>query len=293
MSHIPRIPFLRRNPRVCRLSASLCYSFTHCNQSRIALCGAQMSQKFTSILIVLLASSFRAHAQQAPPVQRKDSIVVSAGISKEQLALEDQLNAIISEGDQALKGGDAANAIKQYESAIDLVQKQPLLAEQKDRVLKKLGTGYFRATRFNEAIHTYSDLVDANKKDCESESTAVSNCAEAESDLGVAKMYDGDFIGALASLQDAAAKYAKAQKASEFHEFTMLEIMNEARTKLSISVVLFRLGRTAEAIATTEAAIPKLTSVQADEEILVGIRNEAGQSLQEAQKLLERLKSTQ
>jgi tetratricopeptide (TPR) repeat protein len=252
-----------------------------------------MSQKLTSILIVLLVFSFRGQAQQASPVQRKDSIVVSAGISKEQLALEDQLNAIISGGDQALKGGNAANAIKEYESAFDLVQKQPLLAEQKDRVLKKLGTGYFRGNRFNEAIHTYSDLVEANKKDCESESTAVSNCAEAESDLGVAQMYGGDFIDALASLQDAAAKYAKAQKVSEFHEFTMLEIMNEARTKLSISVVLFRLGRTGEAITTTEGAIPKLAIVQTDQEILVGIRNEAGESLQEAQKLLERLKSPQ
>ncbi|MBZ5645497.1 MAG: hypothetical protein LAO19_22310 [Acidobacteriia bacterium] len=252
-----------------------------------------MSQKFTSTLILLVAFSFQAHAQQAPPVQPKDSVVVSAGISKEQLAMEDQLNSIISEGDQALKSGNSENAIKQYEGAFDFVQKQPLLAEQKNRVLKKLGNGYFRGNRFNEAIHTYSELVDASKKDCESESTAVSNCAEAESDLGVAMMYDGDFIGALASLQDAEAKYAKAQKLSDFHEFTMIEIMNEARTKLSISVVLFRLGRTAEAITTTEAAIPKLTSVQADQEILVGIRNEAGQSLQEAQKLLERLKQTQ
>jgi hypothetical protein len=72
--------------------------------------GAQMSRKFTSILILLLAFSFQAHAQQAPPVQRKDSVVVSAGISKEQLALEDKLNTIISEGDQALKSGDAVAA---------------------------------------------------------------------------------------------------------------------------------------------------------------------------------------
>ena len=252
-----------------------------------------MSLKFTSILILLLAPSFQVKAQQTPAVERKDSIVVSAGISKEQMAQEDQLNAIISEADQALKDGNTENAIKQYESAFDLVQKRPLLVEQKDRVLKKLGTGYFRGNRFNEAIHTYSDLLDASKKDCDSESTAVSNCAEVESDLGVARMYNGDFAGALASLQDAKAKYAKAQKLSNFHEFTMIEIMNEAQTELSISVVLFRLGRVAEAIATTEAAIPKLTSVNTDQDILVGIRNEAGQSLQEAQKLLERLKSTQ
>ena len=252
-----------------------------------------MLRKLIFTLSLLFALPSRGHAQQPPPVQRKDSVVISAGISKEQLALEDQLNGIISEGDQALKGGNTADAIKQYESAFDLVQKQPLPVEQKDRVMKKLGTGYFRGNRFNEAIHTYSDLVDAKKKDCESESTAVSNCAEAELELGVAKMYAGDFVGALASLQDAEAKYVKAPKLSDFHEFTMIEIMDEARTKLSISVVLFRLGRTPEAITTTEATIPKLTSVQADEGILVGIRNQAGQLLQEAQTLLTRLKSTQ
>jgi tetratricopeptide (TPR) repeat protein len=215
-------------------------------------------------MILLLAFSFRAHAQEAPPAQRKDSVVVSAGISKEQLAMEDQLNTIIAEGDQALKSGNAENSIKLYENAFEFVQKQPLLAEQKGRVLKKLGNGYFRGNRFNEAIHAYSELLDASKKDCESESTAVSNCAESESELGVARIYDGDFMGALASLQDAEAEYTKAQKLSGFHEFTMIEIMNEAQTKLSISVVLFRLGKTAEAITTTEAAIPKLTSVQAD-----------------------------
>jgi tetratricopeptide (TPR) repeat protein len=267
--------------------------FTYCTSCECSLCGAQMSQMLTVILALLLAYSFRVQAQQVPPIERKDSVVVSAGISKEQLALEDQLNGVISEGDQALKDGNASSAIKQYETAFDLVQKQPLLAEQKGRVLKKLGSGYMRGNRFNEAIHAYSDILDESKKDCESESVAVSNCAEAESDLGVARMYDGDFTGALASLRDAEAKYAKAQTFSEFHEITMVEIMDEARTKLSTSVVLFRLKRTAEAIATTEAAIPKLVSVQADQGILVGIRNEAGQLLQEAQKLLERLKSTQ
>jgi hypothetical protein len=52
--------------------------------------------------------------------------------------------------------------------------------------MKKLGTGYFRGKRIKEAIQIFSDRVDTRKKDCESESTAVSNCADAESDLCLA-----------------------------------------------------------------------------------------------------------
>jgi hypothetical protein len=43
--------------------------------------------------------SFQVVAQQTKPAQREDSVTVSAGISKEQLALEDQLKAIVSQGD--------------------------------------------------------------------------------------------------------------------------------------------------------------------------------------------------
>ena len=82
--------------------------------------------------------SFQVVAQQTKPAQRQDSVTVSAGISKEQLALEDQLKAIVSQGDQALKNGNTAEAIRQYEAALKLAQNQPLLAEQRNRVLLAL-----------------------------------------------------------------------------------------------------------------------------------------------------------
>jgi hypothetical protein len=44
---------------------------------------------------------FQTLAQSGQLVQRKDSVTVSAGIPKEQLALEDQLKAIIAKGNQA------------------------------------------------------------------------------------------------------------------------------------------------------------------------------------------------
>ena len=252
-----------------------------------------MSRKVTSTLILLLAFFLEAHAQQAPPVQRKDSVVVSAGISKEQLALEDRLNAIISDVDQALMSGDAAAAISKYESSRDLVQKEPLLAEQKGRTMKKLGTGYFRGKRMKEAIQIFSDRVDTRRKDCESESTAVSSCADAESDLCTARMYDNDFNDALACFRDVETKYLKAQKFSNFHEFTMIETMHEAEAKVSISLMVYQLGRTPEAIVSTEAAINELSGVQNDQNIQKGIRDEAANSLQASQTLLARLKAVQ
>ena len=237
--------------------------------------------------------SFQAVAQQTKPAQRQDSVTVSAGISKEQLALENQLKAIVSQGDQALKNGNTAEAIRQYEAALKLAQNQPLLAEQRNRVMDKLATGYVVGDRAKDAIPIRSELLDGRKKECESESTAVSECAEAQSNLAIAKMGVGDFAGALTSFQQAEASYAKAEKFSGNHEFMMIEVKDRAETKLLSAIALFRLGKTTEAIASAEAAISELTRVEEDENINSGVRDDAEQYLQQAQSLRSRFKSSQ
>jgi tetratricopeptide (TPR) repeat protein len=241
--------------------------------------------------ITLSLFPFQTLAQSGQPVQRKDSVTVSAGIPKEQLVLEDQLNEIIAKGNQALSSGDAANGVKQYESALELVHKQPLLAERENYVLEKLANGYVRNNRAKDAIPIYSQLVAERRRDCESESAAVSNCADAQYKLGMTKMHAGDFQGALDSLRAAKGNYAKAEKLSDSHEFVMIEVKEQAQTDLWIAVALFQLGKTAEATPLVEAAIPQLTRVQSDESINVGIRDDAGRSLQDAQTFLKRLKA--
>ena len=106
-------------------------------------------------------------------------------------------------------------------------------------------------------------------------------------------MYAGDFPGALALFRDAEANYAKAEKLTNSHEFTMLQVKNQGQTKLLIAVALFQSGKTADAITTVEAAIPQLAHVQSDETILVGIRDDAARSIRDAQTLLTRFKSSQ
>jgi tetratricopeptide (TPR) repeat protein len=247
-----------------------------------------------SLFFTLLALfPFKTLAQSDKRVQRKDSVTVSAGIPKEQLALEDQLNGIVSKANQALRSGDAADAIKQYENALDLVHKQPLLAERENYVLDKLANGYVQGNRAKDAVPIYSSLLAERKRDCESESTAVSNCADVQYKLGMAKMHAGDFQGALDSLRDAEANYAKAEKLSDSHEFAMIEVKEQAQTNLWVAVALFQLGKTAEATTIVEAAIPQLIRVQSDESITVGIRDDARRSLQEAETFVKRLKSKQ
>jgi len=242
-------------------------------------------------LIALGLFPFLTLAQSDQPVQRKDSVTVSAGIPKEQLALEDQLNEIIAKGNQALRSGDAANAVKQYENALDLVQRQPLLAERKNYVLEKLANGFVQSNRAKDAVPIYSQLLAGRKRDCESELAAVSNCADAQYKLGMAKMHAGDFQGALDLLRDAKGNYAKAEKLSDSHEFVMIEVKEQAQTDLWTAVALFQLGKIAEATPLVEAAIPQLTRVQSDGSINVGIRDDAGRSLQDAQTFLKRLKA--
>lgn len=241
------------------------------------------------ILSFVALCSFQTGARETRPVQREDSVRVSAGISREQRALEDRLDVIILQGDQSLQMDRATDAIKGYQSALDLVQKEPLLAEQRKRVLEKLATGYMVGKRPGDAIPIYSMLLDASKKYCDSESTAVSICAEAQYNLGLARMRADNFADALPSLQEAEASYAKAEKFGS-HEFSIIESKDQAQTKLLTAFTLSRLGRTAEAITATEEMISALDRVEADNTIRSGIRNDAKRSRKEAQALLARLK---
>jgi len=107
-------------------------------------------------------------------------------------------------------------------------------------------------------------------------------------------MRGDDFTGALALLQEADSKYAKAEKFStDSHEFSMIEHKSQGQTKLMIAVALARTGKTPEALKTVEEAISELSRVKSDETINVGIRDDAARSLQQAQTILSRLKSTQ
>jgi tetratricopeptide (TPR) repeat protein len=246
-------------------------------------------------LLVLLIFSFNptgASLQEQKPVQRQDSVTVSAGISKEQLALEDHLKGLILHGDELLLGGNTVDAIKQYENALYFVHKQPLLEEQESHVMEKLARGYVVGNRPADAIPIYSHLL-AEKKSCQSESMADTDCASLQHRLGVAQINALDFQVALSSFQNAEANYARAAKLANIHEIMMIDLMNQAQSKTYIAVALFRVGKTAEAVAIIKSAIPLLDRIQSDENLQIGIRDEAKHSLEEANTIQAHLQSVQ
>ena len=244
----------------------------------------------TALLALPVLFSLAFAQDKQPPAQRKDSATVSAGISKEQLALEAQLNSVLSDAKEVLRVGRTADAVKQYEAALAMVHKEPLLAEQEKRVLKEAGNGYIQANRPNDAIATFEKLVATLDKDCDS---LPETCANEQQDLGIAKMSARDFTGGLESLRKAEATYEKAEKSGELHEYSMIQVMNQAKTKVLMAVALFQLGKTADAVKTTEDAIPQLNRVKDDNGINVGIRDSATSSLKDAQNILQRFKSAQ
>lgn len=244
-----------------------------------------------SAFLSLLLFCSVSFAQETIP-QRQETVTVSGAVSKEQLALEDRLNSTLSDADQALKTGRAADAVKQYEAAMEMVHKEPLLAEQEQRVLGKAGNGYLQAHRPTDAMAIYEKLLERLKKECASETTSVSTCAGAQQQLAVSKMQAGDFEGGLASLRQAEANYSKAEKLGGTHEFAMIQVMEQANARVLIAVALSRLGKSAEAVSTTEEAISQLNRVKDDSEILIGIRESAAGSAKNAQTILAQLKST-
>jgi len=96
-------------------------------------------------LLGIATVPFQTHAQSDKPAQRKDSVTVSAGIPREQLVLEEKLDALVAQRDSLLRSGNLSDAVKQYQNALDLVEKQPLLAERERWVQHKLADGYARA----------------------------------------------------------------------------------------------------------------------------------------------------
>jgi tetratricopeptide (TPR) repeat protein len=245
------------------------------------------------LLFILVAPSLANSQQKTPPVQRKDSVSVSAGIPKEQLALEDRLSTVVSEADQFLKAGEVGDAVKRYEAALEMVHKEPLLAGQEERILRKLGNVYVRANRSSDAIQIFQKLLGLLKRECESDSTVVATCANAQQDLAVSQMRSGDLESGLSSLRQAEANYAKAEKLSDSHEFTMIQAKDRAQARMLIAVALFQLGRTTEAVKAAGEAIPELNRVKQDSSINIGIREDAANSVRDAQTILERFKAAQ
>ena len=253
-----------------------------------------MTRQAAFAFVILAATSGGLSAQSENRVESKDSVTVSAGIPREQLALEAELGGIVSQADRSVAAGSSSDAIAQYRKAIDFVQKHPVLAEREETVQKKLARACLYGNRVGEAVSIYAKLLEARKSDCAPSSPALAGCADAQYELAVAEMTGSDFSAAIPLLQQAEANYSTAGKfASSSHDLVMIQRKNEAQTSMMIAVSLARTGKTVDAIKAIRDAISGLQTVQSDLTINIGIRNDAAASLQQANVVLSRLNTTQ
>ena len=83
------------------------------------------------------------------------------------------------------------------------------------------------------------------------------------------------------------ANYERAASGSEFVEYKMIKLKQQAETETMLAAALLRTGRKQSAIDSLNQAISQLTAVERNEEIQDAIRASATKSLQDARKALD------
>ena len=232
--------------------------------------------------------------QTSPPQRssaKKESTNVSAGILKQQLALEDKLDDLLGQAERARKTRDFAAEVVACEKARDLVHSETLLAEQQNRVLWKLAGAYLDAKKPIDAITTYETVLELRRPQCDPQTGLVSDCAEVEQMIGLAKMQSGDFAGSLDDLDHAIDNYGIAASHAQFEMVKIVAAKDQAQTRLLRAVALFRTGRRDQAISENEEALNQLKQIESDANIQAPIRDDARKALDSGSQQLEKLKS--
>jgi tetratricopeptide (TPR) repeat protein len=116
---------------------------------------------------------------------------------------------------------------------------------------------------------------------------AVEYCADAQYYIGFANMQKGSFGAAVPFLKKSMANYARAANGSEFVEYEMIKLKQQAETGTMLAAALLRTGRKQDAIDSLNQAISQLSTVERNEEIQDAIRASPRKSLEDARRALD------
>jgi tetratricopeptide (TPR) repeat protein len=171
-----------------------------------------------------------AQTQKTPPnplIQgQKDSITVTADYPKEQIKNEDDCDAKLKAGQDALRQRAFDKAEQYFQDAWAMTQKYAYLANRQDKLLEAIGTTYLMQNRMSEAIETSKKRVDLNSKDCQPGGEWPANCAQAQVSLASAIALSGNLADALAILTSAVSNYQRQVASDDFAE---LKNVHQAR----------------------------------------------------------------
>jgi tetratricopeptide (TPR) repeat protein len=145
-------------------------------------------------------------------VKRSDSVTVTADVTKEQLRNEDDCAEKIKLGQNALKTKDLSAAEEYFKQAWRLANEYKYLEQRQPELLRLLGTTYLGMGRHDEAVESFTKLLEFEKPNCGADTDYPASCADAQVDLATALSMKVDLSSALALLESAADKYRRQRE---------------------------------------------------------------------------------
>ena len=190
--------------------------------------------------------------------------------------------SLIQKGATEDRMGDYPSAVKTFQDALQQLRSVPKMKGDEDSVLVRLGRAYIGAQRFDDAISTFALLLGPRSEDCRQGVAAVEYCADAQHYIGFAHMQKGKFDAAVPFLTKSIASYARAASGSEFIEYRMIKLKQQAETEMMLAEALVHTCHKGGALNSLNLAISQLSTVDQNAEIQESIRESARKSLQDA-----------
>jgi tetratricopeptide (TPR) repeat protein len=238
---------------------------------------------FFFLCLVLVGVEQQGLEAQDPSAPKKPITLFDPDLSPAQKAV----HALIQKAATEDRMGEYGSAIKTFEVALQQLRSIPEMKGEEDSLLVRLGRAYFGARRLDDAVRTFASLLGPRREDCRQDVAAVEYCADAQYYIGFANMQKSNFEAAVPFLTKSMASYGRAAGESEFVEYRMIKLKQQAETEALLAAGLLRIGHKDRAIDSLNHAITQLSTVERNEEIQESIRASARKSLQDARAVLE------
>src|SRR6516225_6526435 len=185
--------------------------------------------KAVLVLLFLALVGLEQHGikaqDQTPP--KKPITLIDPDFSPAQRAVL----SLIQKGATEDRRGDYGSAIKTFQDALQQLRSLPEMKSEEDSLLARLGRAYIGARRLDDATKTFGLLLGPQMEDCRQGLAAVEYCADAQYYIGFADMQRGNFEAAIPFLTKAMASYARAASGSDFVEYRMIKLKQQAETE--------------------------------------------------------------
>ena len=224
---------------------------------------------------------------QTPQPSRKESVSVSAGLTKAQLATADEFDAKFAVARKAVRD-NPKDAVKQLRALLDAIAANDFLNHNKPQVLNAIGQAYLASGQASDAIKIFEQRLAMEQDNCKAQASYPSGCAEVQSDLANARIAAGDFGTATDLAREAVENFRRQVKLEQPYETQELQhyvhLLKLGQSTFVYAALLARSGNGTEAKLALQQTIGSLTEIVSNTEVQPSIRADAQQLLDLAKK---------